>query len=517
MGRKSTGTVRILKNDKDKPQWHAKWTRADGTRTDWEPLDPKIALDDLVGAKACAARMAPRIRYASADGKGGETVEQYAKRWLDDREGRVNSIRDDRSRMRDHIAPTLGPLDVRTFTRDDVEQLRDALDQKIVKGDLAWKTAASCWTLVTSMCGDMVNAKKRELRVRSDNPCSDVKPPERGSRKAKQYLYPSEFLQFVNCERVPMRWRRAVTEAIYLFPRDGELQALEVADVDQVHGVVSITKALNARTGKVESTKTGETRRFAIEATLLPLLTSIHEEQGGKGNVVRWHEPHMSRGLRRWLKVAKVDRAALHEGTPTQKPLTWHDLRATGLTWMAVRGDDPLKIKQRAGHSTFSTTELYIREAEAVRDGFGDVFPPLPAALLESPQNRPGAIDASLSREVARVFRAGHGSRTRAENEHETPQITPDRAPDVATESTRLETTPDRPDEQTGPTTMPLATSRGAEPPTVEVLRAKLDAAIVAEAWDAVKVIRERMKQVERAGVVDLAAERARRERGSGT
>ena len=57
-------------------------------------------------------------------------------------------------------------------------------------------------------------------------------------------------------------------------------------------------------------------------------------------------------------------------------------LRATGATWMAVRGDDPLKIKQRCGHSTFSTTEMYIREAEAVRDGFGEVFPPLPEGLL---------------------------------------------------------------------------------------------------------------------------------------
>jgi len=66
----------------------------------------------------------------------------------------------------------------------------------------------------------------------------------------------------------------------------------------------------------------------------------------------------------------------------TAKRLTWHDLRATGITWMAARGDDPLRIKQHAGHSTFSTTEQYIRTAEAIRDGFGDVFPELPACLL---------------------------------------------------------------------------------------------------------------------------------------
>jgi hypothetical protein len=80
-----------------------------------------------------------------------------------------------------------------------------------------------------------------------------------------------------------------------------------------------------------------------------------------------------------------VSRLELHTGSPTRKPMTWHDLRATGITWCAVRGDDPLKIKQRAGHATFSTTEGYIREAEAVREGFGEPFPALPASLLGPP------------------------------------------------------------------------------------------------------------------------------------
>jgi hypothetical protein len=44
--------------------------------------------------------------------------------------------------------------------------------------------------------------------------------------------------------------------------------------------------------------------------------------------------------------------------------------------------DDPLKIKLRCGHASFSTTEMYIREAEAVREGFGEVFLALPAALV---------------------------------------------------------------------------------------------------------------------------------------
>lgn len=85
---------------------------------------------------------------------------------------------------------------------------------------------------------------------------------------------------------------------------------------------------------------------------------------------------NMARKLRVYLRRAGVMRPELHKPTSTRAPLSWHDLRATGLTWLAVRGDDPLKIKQRAGHTTFQTTEGYIREAGAVREGFGDLFPP---------------------------------------------------------------------------------------------------------------------------------------------
>jgi|HubBroStandDraft_1064217.scaffolds.fasta_scaffold51192_2 mRNA-degrading endonuclease toxin of MazEF toxin-antitoxin module len=44
---------------------------------------------------------------------------------------------------------------------------------------------------------------------------------------------------------------------------------------------------------------------------------------------------------------------------------------------MAIRGADPLHIRHRAGHTSFATTQGYIRQAEAVRTGFGEVFPGL--------------------------------------------------------------------------------------------------------------------------------------------
>lgn len=397
----------------------AKWTRADGTRSPWVPIpaknDPPIARDDEAGARAYAASLAPQVKSAGAGGGSVERVEAYAARWLADREGRIASIEADRARMRIHVLSKIGPLDVRTFDRDDVEALRDDLDTKITKGVLAWKTVASVWTLVTSMCSDMVSAKKREFRTRKDNPCADVKPPERGDKKAKQYLYPSEFLTFVSCEAVPLRLRRGVAIAVYTFVRDGELRELrwDGGDLDLAHGTLSVTRSVT-RTGAVKSTKSGETRRFAVEPNILPLLRALHTEAEGKGHVVRFRDRHMARDLRLWLTRAGVNRPELHKGDAHRKPITWHDLRATGITWMAVRGDDPLKIKQRAGHSTFSTTEGYIREAEALRDGFGDVFPPLPDALFPIAPNRPGTIESGGSSQKQAKMGGDAGNRTLA-------------------------------------------------------------------------------------------------------
>jgi hypothetical protein len=45
---------------------------------------------------------------------------------------------------------------------------------------------------------------------------------------------------------------------------------------------------------------------------------------------------------------------------------------------MAVRSDPPKVIQSRAGHTDYATTLGYIREAETLATGFGEVFPPLP-------------------------------------------------------------------------------------------------------------------------------------------
>ena len=103
----------------------------------------------------------------------------------------------------------------------------------------------------------------------------------------------------------------------------------------------------------------------------------------------------LSRKLRVYLERAGITRTELLVPTPTSKAMTFYDLRATGITWCAVRGDEPLKIKQRAGHAAFTTTEIYIREAENIRAGFGVPFPTLPEGLMDKGPEKARAYSRS--------------------------------------------------------------------------------------------------------------------------
>src|SRR6185312_7375047 len=119
------------------------------------------------------------------------------------------------------------------------------LDEKVRKGELSWKTAGNVWSTVRALFRDACRAKDDAFCVRDDNPTGNVAGPDRGVRKAKQYLYPSEFLALVSCEEVPIRWRRLFALATYTYVRAGELAALEWGDVDLVHGTIHVHRSVD--------------------------------------------------------------------------------------------------------------------------------------------------------------------------------------------------------------------------------------------------------------------------------
>ncbi len=416
-GRPATGSIRWKRNPATGAfQWFARLTLVDGSRP-IVGLDPSLGREDEAAARDCARAVSERARGARAVSvRNVETVAEYSDRWLAYRlERGLVTVDDDRSRLRKHILPVLGSYNVQTVSRDDVERLVERLDETVRTG-LSWKTAAHCWGLVTKMFSDACGSKRRDLRVRDDNPARGVHGPDRGVSRTKVYLYPSEFSALVACEAVPLRWRRMFAVTTYLYARAGEVNALVWGDVDLERGVVHIHASASRTTGSVSTTKSGKSRRVPIERELMPLLRAMHcEERERSGEMVAMArvssmavtDRKLSRQLRRCLELSGVTRPDLFADDESRKCITFHDLRSTGITWCALRGDDPLRIKQRAGHAGFATTEGYIREAENLREtNFGTPFPPLPLSLITASEELPeafGTVSAQSRNEVHKI------------------------------------------------------------------------------------------------------------------
>jgi integrase len=325
-----------------------------------------------------------------------EPLAAWCERWCSSREERgLSTVTDDRGRLRKWVLPRFKGVAIQDVRREDLERLVEKLDAATRAGELHWKTARNVWGVVTRMFDDACRSKTLALRVLSVNPSAGVRGPDRGGDKSKAYLFPAEFSALVSCAAVPVTWRRVYAITTYLYLRAAEARGLDWRDVDLDHGVVLVHQTRTAG-GRIGATKTKAPRRVAIEAALLPLLRAMRAEAPDGGPVLP-HMPvekHLPPMLRRHLEAAGVTRADLFAEDETRKRLRFHDLRATGLTWMAVRGDNPHAIKQRAGHTTFSTTEGYIREAESVREGFGEPFPALPEAIV-SPGESPERVGAN--------------------------------------------------------------------------------------------------------------------------
>jgi integrase len=329
------------------------------------------------------------------DERHGETCARYFGRFLEHREatGKVRRARDLESSWNVWIAPKIGGKPIAGITRDDVEDVRDALDSAVAerkkeggRAGLSGARARNVWSVLTSMMKEACTSKRRELRVRADNPCATVQPPDRTDAKSKTFVYPAEFLRLVSCKDVPGEWRELYAVACYLYLRPGELRALLWTDVDFEAGVVHITKAYDEDSKSVKAPKTRNgVRDVPIPAALVPLLKVMHERRGSVAEVLptmqrTQREP--ARGVDAKALRARKARPAPAHGRDRDDEINFRSWRDTGITWLALAGVDVAKMQRRAGHDSISTTLGYVKMAEDLTGSIGEPFPALRRSFL---------------------------------------------------------------------------------------------------------------------------------------
>lgn len=137
--------------------------------------------------------------------------------------------------------------------------------------------------LVSKAFDDAARSKTLEVRVRKDNPAQGVRPPDESAERGKQFLYPSELLKLMACERVPIRWRILIAVQIYLYCRAGELEALHVEDVDLEHRTIHIHRAVDRDHDDIKETKTNNPRCISIERPSSRCSSSSPPRRGRPG------------------------------------------------------------------------------------------------------------------------------------------------------------------------------------------------------------------------------------------
>jgi hypothetical protein len=106
--------------------------------------------------------------------------------------------------------------------------------------------------------------------------------------------------------------------------------------------------------------------------------------------------------------ASKVIRADLHLNDDRRKHLMFRDLRATGFTWAAARGDDPLRIKQRARHLGFATD----RDLHPAGGEHGArLCPPVPSATARTGLGSSGSVSVFRIRKTPKAPRISSGTR----------------------------------------------------------------------------------------------------------
>jgi integrase len=336
MPKPRTGTIEPFADAAGRTYYRAKIRLKDGSRERVDIPEP-LCFDDRK-ARAFASevqRQEDQLGRLFAKKRGlpltsSETAREWSARWILTRRSKGHtSTRDDESRLEHHVFHRIGDKPMAAISRADVEHLVAELDAKVQAGDLSWHTAMNVWVVVSRMFRDACRSKLRELRVRDDNPADGVEPPDRGARKAKQFLYPSEFVKLIACERIPLEWRRLFGLAVYLFPRAGELEALEWDDFVLDRLVVHIHRAVDrSRAGETKPTKTDAPRRFSFEPQVAPLLQAMHAESGAVGRIT-WMPRHRDLAERAF---GPISRSRASHGR-SSSPRTPHARRSRSTTY----------------------------------------------------------------------------------------------------------------------------------------------------------------------------------------
>jgi integrase len=276
----------------------------------------------------------------------GPTLEEFAPRWVVEyaqaNHQKPRGIESKRNILANHLLPALGQIRLGEIREPDVQALKAAL----LKAGKSAKTVNNVLSVLNKL---LLVAVKWGVIERCPVKIETLKtsaPPVR--------FY--SFTELNKLRHAAKRWPEVLTTVLLAADaglRRGEIVGLEWGDVNWQTKQLTVQRSDSRR--HVTKPKSGKHRVIPMTSRLYRALRKIHHSRCKRVLTSPWYasESVSESTLRTWL--AKAEKAA---GLPEVGAL--HVLRHTFCSHLAMRGVPLSTIQQLAGHSSVSTTMLYV-------------------------------------------------------------------------------------------------------------------------------------------------------------
>jgi integrase len=282
------------------------------------------------------------------------TVTQAVADYLEHQKIRARSWRDTEVKLRAHVLPKLGSLQLAELTPELIRRWRDALARSISdrghpkepgdaatdEVDLQRRRQASANRVFTALRA-CLNHAWREGKIESDTAWRRVPPFRNVEAPVIRFLTQEEALRLVNAS--DPEFRPLVRAALFTGCRYGELCALKVSDFDAENSTLVIRHSKSGRPRHVYLTEEGAEFFEALAVGRARDELLILHADGSP-----WRPSHQHRPMREACLNARID-----------PPVSFHILRhsyASALTKAGV----PLQVVASAlGHADARMTEKH--------------------------------------------------------------------------------------------------------------------------------------------------------------
>jgi len=348
--------------------------------------------------QAVAAIFDATARQPGRPAHAGVLLAAWAEQWWATRAGhRPVTQRRDRAVLGLEVLPALGHRPLEELSTADVQQWVNDLAARLVPASVRRSHTVLAQLLASAMDAGLLAAA----------PTGSACLP-RAQRHEARLLTPDELEHLASTIRPP--WRAMVLTA-YATLRIGEAAGLRRIDIDVEAGTLRVANSLVEVSGRLIE---GPPRTAAGRRTMTMPASVMGEAED---HLERFTGPtHLFSALRGGLLHPDAWRGCIwrpavrRAGLP---PLRLHDVKHTGVAFLAAAGVDPSEISRRAGHSSVAFTY----------DRYGHLLPEVDRAAgakLDDLRSRAVAKPASGTGK-ARHANSTDGPRVRAADLHEAP------------------------------------------------------------------------------------------------